>query len=222
MDGVHDMGGMHGFGPVIGSAEDAVFQEEWHGRVFATNLAMLAITGGNIERWRFLIETMPPAEYLASSYYERWLASIFALATELGVLEAEQVREIQAGKAPPVVKADVEAAPPEITLAMVDATTGTVRDKSGEATYREGDQVTAKMLHSPGHCRLPRYVRGRSGTVVRDNGMHALPDARAENGAFVMQRLYTVSFQARELWGESANPRDTLRIDLWESYLEPA
>jgi nitrile hydratase len=222
MDGVHDMGGMHGFGPVMGSAEDPVFQEEWHGRVFATNLAMLAITGGNIDRWRFLIEAMPPAEYLASSYYERWLASIFALATERGALEAEQVREIQAGKAPPVVKANVEAPPPEITLAMVNAPTGTVRDKSGEASYSEGDQVTAKMLHSSGHCRLPRYVRGRSGTVVTDNGMHHLPDARAEDGSFEMQRLYTVSFQARELWGESAHPRDTLRIDLWESYLEPA
>ncbi len=68
MDGVHDMGGMHGFGPVTDEADEAVFHEEWHGRVFATNLALLAVTGGNIDRLRYLIETIPAAEYLASSY----------------------------------------------------------------------------------------------------------------------------------------------------------
>ena len=93
---------------------------------------------------------------------------------------------------------------------------------SGEPAYREGDSVRARITHTAGHTRLPRYARGRLGTVVSDNGNHHLADARAADGSIDMQRLYTVSFTARELWGESASPRDTVRVDLWESYLEPA
>jgi nitrile hydratase len=105
---------------------------------------------------------------------------------------------------------------------MADAPTGVVRDTSGEGIFRVGDRVRTRTAHKAGHTRLPRYVRGRLGTVVGDNGNHHLPDARAAGDEIVMQRLYTVSFTARELWGEEASAVDTVRLDLWESYLEPA
>ena len=207
MDGIHDMGGMHGFGSIPIDEHEAVFPNSWQGRVFACNLALSIQTGGNVDRFRFLIESMPPAEYLSASYYERWLASMVASIEADGLLHGDPE--------------EVVAVPPEIVQAMVNAPTGAARDMSGEATYKEGDQVRARFVHPPGHTRIPRYVRGHVGMVVSDNGNHHLPDIRAATGDIVMQRLYTVSFTARELWGEQANPNDCVCLDLWESYLEP-
>jgi nitrile hydratase len=221
MDGIHDMGGMHGFGEVAATDRDPVFATEWQGRVFANTLAMLIFSGGNLDRFRFLIEAMPPAEYVSSSYYERWLAAMLSTAVEQGLLDRDQVEAIQAGRVPDVQPENVEPLLPEIAGAMVDHPTGTTLDRSGVAAFEVGDRVLAKTMHREGHTRLPRYVRGRSGTVVSDNGNHHLPDARAEDGSLVMQRMYTVAFTARELWGASANPRDSVRLELWESYLEP-
>lgn len=208
MDGIHDMGGMHGFGAIPIDEHETVFPDSWQGRVFACNLALSIQSGGNVDRFRFLIESMPPAEYLSVSYYERWLASMMASIDADGLMDGE----------PKVVTAVL----PEIVRAMVNYPTHTVRDMSGEAAYKEGDPVRARSLHPPGHTRLPRYVRGHTGLVVSDNGNHHLPDIRAATGDIVMQRLYTVSFTARELRGEQANPNDTVCLDLWESYLEPA
>lgn len=208
MDGIHDMGGMHGFGSIPIDDHEAVFPESWQGRVFACNLALSIQTGGNVDRFRFLIESMPPVEYLCASYYERWLASMTASIDADGLMDgdAEAIKTLS----------------PEIVQALVNAPTGAVRDMSGEATYKEGDQVRARTVHPPGHTRMPRYIRGHAGVVVSDNGNHHLPDIRAASGDIVMQRLYTVSFTARELWGVQANPDDTVCLDLWESYLEPA
>ena len=208
MDGIHDMGGMHGFGSIAIDEPEAVFPEGWQGRVFACNLALSIQGGSNVDRFRFFIESMPPVEYLSVSYYERWLASIMASSEADGLLVGNP--------------GEVAAVPPEIVHALVNAPTGAVRDMSGEAAYKEGDLVRARWLHSLGHTRLPRYVRGHAGLVVSDNGNQHLPDIRAATGDVVMQRLYTVSFAARELWGEQANPNDTVCLDLWESYLEPA
>lgn len=220
MDGVHDMGGMHGFGPVPVHDDGAPFPEGWQGRVFASNLVLAIRSGGNVDRFRFLIESMPPAEYLSVNYYERWLASMMASIEETGLLDAEQLAAICEGVAPDVVPVEVEAVPPEIVRTLVDAPAGAVRDMSGEGSFQEGDAVRARCLHSAGHTRLPRYVRGRRGRIIKDNGNQHLPDARAATGDLVMQRLYTVSFTARELWGVAT--RDTVCLDLWESYLEPA
>lgn len=222
MDGVHDMGGMHGFGPIPIENYETPFPERWQGRVFACNLALTIQFGGNVDRFRFLIESMPPAEYLSSSYYERWLASMMASIEADGLLDAEQLAVIRSGAVPDVERDEIDTLSPEIIHALADHPAGLVRDMSGEAAFQRGDAVRARSYHPSGHTRLPRYVRGHRGQVVSDNGNQHLPDVRAETGEMVMQRLYTVSFTARELWGEQANPNDTVCLDLWESYLEPA
>jgi nitrile hydratase len=219
MDGVHDMGGMHGFGPVPADDDGAPFPETWQGRVFATNLALAMQTGGNVDRFRFLIESMPPAEYLGASYYERWLASMLAAIERDGLLDSAQLEQIRAGVVPDVEPDNVEAVPPEIVGALVNAPAGASRDMSGEARFSAGDAVRARCLHPAGHIRLPRYVRGRRGVIVKDCGNQHLPDRRADSAELVPQRLYTVAFTARELW--NADTPDTVRLDLWESYLEP-
>ena len=219
MDGVHDMGGMHGFGPVPTGDDGAPFPETWQGRVFATNLALAIQSGGNVDRFRFLIESMPPAEYLQASYYERWLASMLAAIERDGLLDGAQIDQIRAGIVPEVEPDNVEPVPPEIVQALVNAPAGASRDLSGEGRFAAGDTVRARCLHPAGHIRLPRYVRGRRGVIVKDCGNHHLPDRRADSGELELQRLYTVAFTARELW--NADTPDTVRLDLWESYLEP-
>lgn len=220
MDGIHDMGGMHGFGPVQ-IDDEASFFADWQRRVFAANLALAMQTGGNIDRLRYLVECIPPAEYLSASYFERWLASIEASAGENGILSEQQIADIQAGIVPEVEPDEVDAVPPEVTAMMVNAPdTAAQFDMSGSGSFKVGDPVRARSLRTAGHCRLPRYVRGCRGVVVRDNGNQHLPDTRAATGEVELQRLYTVSFTARELWG--ADTPDTVCLELWESYLEPA
>lgn len=219
MDGVHDMGGMHGFGAIQIDASDKTFAQPWQARVFATNLAMSVHTG-NVDRFRFLLESIPPQDYLGSSYYERWLTAMLASAREQGFLDDVQVQAILAGSTPATTPAEAEAAPPGIVTMLLDVCSEGVRDYSGSGRFAIGDNVKAVNRHIPGHTRLPRYVRGHTGAIVKDNGNQLLPDTHAQTGEVVMQRLYTVAFDARNLWGSEANPRDSVRLDLWESYLD--
>lgn len=220
MDGAHDMGGMHGFGAVDPVDHGEAFPEAWESRVFAMNLAMGIHLGGNVDRFRFLIESMPPADYLASSYYERWLASTLAAIGEQGLLSAAELAAIRAGTSPDVSPAQASALPPEVAAVMANAPSGKRRDMSGSPAFTEGEAVRARPMHRAGHTRMPRYVRGHTGTIVSDNGNQLLPDAHSDSGEVVMERLYTVRFRASDIWGEDANPRDSVCVDLWESYLE--
>jgi len=219
MDGVHDMGGMHGFGAIPIDEGYLPFHETWQARVFANNLA-LSVHTGNVDRFRFLMESMPPAEYLSSSYYERWLAGMLAIVEEKGFLDSNQVREIHAGQTPSTSPADIEAVPPAVVDAMLNAPSQGPRDLSGTPRFAVGDHVRAGCRHTTGHVRLPRYVRGHPGEIVKDNGNQLFPDTHAHNGEMELQRLYTVSFRATDLWGQDANPKDSVRLDLWEAYLD--
>jgi nitrile hydratase len=219
MDGVHDMGGMHGFGAIPIDDGYLPFHETWQGRVFANNLA-LSVHTANVDRFRFLIESMPPAEYLSSSYYERWMASLLAIAEEKGFLDNDQVREIRAGQIPWTSPADTEAVSPAFVDMILNAPSQGARDLSGTPRFMVGDRVRAACRHTPGHVRLPRYVRGHPGEIVKDNGNQLFPDTHAHSGEVDLQRLYTVSFRATDLWGQDANPHDSVRLDLWEAYLD--
>ena len=174
----------------------------------------------NVDRFRFLIESMPPQDYLGSSYYERWLAYILATSQEQGFLDSDQLQAINAGQVPATEPADAEAAPPEIVSMLIDVCSDGVRDYSGRGRFAEGDRVRAVSRHIPGHTRLPRYVRGHPGVFVKDNGSHLFPDTHARTGEVEMQRLYTVTFKATDLWGGDANPHDSVSLDLWETYLD--
>jgi nitrile hydratase len=219
MDGVHDMGGMHGFGAIPIDEGYLPFHETWQARVFANNMA-LSVHTGNVDHFRFLIESIPPAQYLSSSYYERWMAGMLAIVEEKGFLDSNQVREIRAGQIPSTSPADIEAVPPAIVDAMLNAPSQGLRDLSGTHRFAVGDRVSAACRHTTGHVRLPRYVRGHPGEIVKDNGNQLFPDTHARNGEIELQRLYTVSFRATDLWGPDANPNDSVRLDLWEAYLD--
>lgn len=216
MNGVHDMGGMHGLGPVAPEAGEPVFHHAWEARVHALNLA--SPTRGNIDAGRHKLELIPPAEYLRMSYYEKWLTRLEDLLLAGGYVSAE---ELASGRADPAAP---KATPVRTAASVPAAMTGPysyVREAAAPA-FAVGDRVRAKVIQPAGHTRLPRYVRGRTGVIARLHGAHVFPDSHAHGRGEDPRHLYTVSFGATELWGPDAPARDSVRLDLWEPYLERA
>ena len=216
MNGVHDMGGMDGFGSVMREANEPVFHAGWERRLFAmVNLAMRAAEV-NIDEFRHAIERIPPGRYLASSYYERWLAALETLLVERGVITRE---ELLAKFNDP---AEVGGA--EIAIAVRTAAPDAIKEKRGakspRARFVKGDRVRARNINPSGHTRVPRYARGKRGVIARDWGVFVFPDTNAHHAGTKPQHCYSVEFEARELWRKSAEGREKVLIDLWEDYLE--
>ena len=206
MNGIHDMGGLTCFGPVRREVDEPVFHDQWERRVFA----MMMLSGGAlgpIDAYRHAMERMDPVEYLRTTYYEHWLAALERLSEERGLAAA----------APAAQPLDAD-----IIDAVVAGGMPSIRDVPGATPrFAPGDAVRARNLNPPGHTRLPRYVRGRQGSIAACHGIHVFPDTAAHLAGEQPQPLYSVRFTARELWGPDAAARDALYIDLWESYLEP-
>lgn len=193
VNGIHDMGGMHGFGPIVIETDEPVFHAEWEGKVRAIHSGTVG-RYFNLDEFRHAIERMEPAAYLEAAYYERWLHAVEALLKEKGVLAP--------GSAP------AEQAPPKRPANLA------------APNFKAGDRVRARNMHPDGHTRLPRYARGKSGVVTSVKGPFLLPDANAHGSHTEWEYVYPVRFAARELWGPEASARDSVSVDLWESYLE--
>ena len=207
MNGVHDIGGMDGFGPMLIEKNEPVFHADWEKRMYGIAMTLAAQEFRNIDEFRHAIERIPGPVYLDSSYYERWLNAMMTLLVEKKLVTREEL--IARGAAPVAPAQDGDlfrgAAP---------------SSKPRKARFQEGDRVVARNLNPTGHTRLPRYVRGKRGVIHRDWGVYVLADSNAHHVGDRAQHVYSVTFSARELWGKDAPPRDTLRIDLWEDYLE--
>jgi len=218
MDGIHDMGGMHGFGKVEPEANEPVFHPSWEGRCLALNRAMGAIGAWTIDEGRAGIEQLPPDVYLSRSYYGKWALRLQNMAVARGLASAD---ELAAGRA----LHDAKPLKRKLTAADVPGTLtrGSFgRQAPAPARFKVGDRVRAKNIHPPTHTRLPRYARGHAGVIEAIRGCHVFPDSTAVGGGEDPQWLYTVLFEARELWGESADPTLTVSIEAFEPYLEAA
>lgn len=225
MNGVHDVGGMHGFGPIEREQNEPVFHAEWERQVLAMMRASLAQRHFHLDEMRWGIEQMPPHRYLAASYYERWLYSLEWNLIEKGLITPEEIAE----------KLAFYAEHPQAELprrenpALVERLLETIkpappreRPAGPRPRFRVGERVRVRNLHPVGHTRLPRYVRGKQGVIERVDDAFIFPDANAMGRGRQKQPVYSVGFEGRELWGEAAEPRSTLTIDLWEAYLQPA
>ena len=219
MNGIHDLGGLTGFGPIAQDEDKSVFHADWERRVFALNMASLAFMGP-VDRARHAIERMSALDYLSTSYYEHWIAAIETMAKDLGYLTDEELQTGQVVHAKPLPH-------PAPTAAMIE---GLIRggmpanrdEAQTQPAFNLGTRVRARNMEVKGHTRLPRYVRGKAGIVTARHGCHVFPDTYAHDQGEHPQPLYTVRFEARELWGDNVTRRDCVYIDLWESYLEPA
>ena len=219
MNGVHDMGGMDGFGRVAPETDEPVFHAVWEGRVLAMVRAMGAAGTFNIDTSRFYREALPPDVYLSSSYYKKWLLGLEDMLVAKGFIGAD---EIEAGHAlhPPKPLTRGKLTADTVPASLVRGEFG--RPAAQAALFKSGDRVRAKNIHPATHTRLPRYVRGHVGTVERDHGCHVFPDSAAHGGGDDPQWLYTVVFDGEELWGPDGDPTVKISVDAFEPYLEPA
>lgn len=215
MNGVHDMGGMHGLGPIQREADEPVFHERWEGRVFAMLRAMGAWRKWNIDASRYQRELIPAVEYLRMSYYERWLAGLEQLLLSKGLVTSA---ELAGGRATPDAPKQSPALPADKVPQLV--ANGSRSDRPVQTTprFKVGQAVRARNINPTGHTRLPRYARAKQGTIDRIHGAFVFPDSNALFQGENPQHLYSVRFTSHELWGDTT--QDAVYIDLWESYLE--
>jgi nitrile hydratase beta subunit len=214
---IHDMGGMHGFGPVEPEPDEPVFHADWEKRVLAMQRAMGATGLWTIDGGRASLENLSPLAYLAASYYKRWLLGLERRVVTHGLVGED---EIAAGHAlrPGIrlnrkLTADDAKAMPWAIFA---------RPAAGPARFKAGDAVRTRNINPPTHTRLPRYARGKLGTVEAVRGCHVFPDTAALGAGENPQWLYTVVFAGRELWGAEADPSIKVSIEAFEPYLVPA
>jgi len=215
VNGVHDMGGMQGMGPIVHGPDEPVFHEEWEGRAWGLQRAMGRWGRGRWGNTRYELERIPPADYLRMSYYERWFTVLVNRLLRSDLITAG---EIASGRPDPTrPKPTLPPAPPTATGGAAR------RDVHVNSGFKVGQRVLARNIHPEGHTRLPRYTRGKRGTVVRDNGVFALQDTDINGqalGGGKPQHVYTVRFAARALWGDQASRVDSVHVDLWEDHLE--
>jgi nitrile hydratase beta subunit len=219
MDGVHDMGGMDGFGKVEPEPNEPVFHEPWEARVMAMNRSMGATGAWNIDMSRHSRELLPPHIYLAATYYQKWFLGLWQLLLDRGLIDADEIaagHALRPGKPLKRGPFTLKDVPRVLTRAKFGRPTNTT------AKFKISDRVRCKNIHPKTHTRLPRYVRGHVGVVELNHGTHVFPDTVSIDGTENPQWLYTVVFESRELWGEDADPTIKISVDAFEPYLEPA
>jgi nitrile hydratase subunit beta len=242
MDGIHDLGGMHGFGPVRVERDEPVFHARWEGRV----LALTGATGGsftpNVDKFRHAIERLDPVTYLTAGYYGRWLLATETRLVEAGELEPGAVdrraRELalrleRAGDATGAIATTSGATSAAAEPADAAQRPGSQappadrprprfrREVDRAPRFRAGDAVRARSFHPPGHTRLPRYARGKRGRIETVYAAYVFPDTHAHDRGEEPQYAYCVAFTGEELWGPDAEPGTLVHLDLFEPYLEP-
>jgi len=219
MNGAHDMGGMHGMGPIEHEQDEPVFHSRWEARAFALTRAMAAWGKWNIDASRHQRELIPAADYLRMSYYEKWIAGLEALAVKRGLVTAA---ELETGKAAAEAQKMVPVITAESVAQIIGRGAAAARNVPIAPRFAAGQRVRTRNLNPSGHTRLPRYARDKWGIIARDHGVFVFPDTNAHFQGENPQHVYSVRFAARELWGEAANPRDSVYLDLWDDYLEQA
>ncbi len=228
MNGPHDLGGKHGLGPINPETEEPVFHHPWEGRMYG--LVVAAMTGGVliVDEQRHAVERMPYSEYYGSSYYERWLFALEKLFDEKGIIPREELERKVAEQKSAECEAHYPA--PAKPSALATKVMRVLREgasnnlETGQAPeFQPGDKVITKNLHPKTHLRLPSYAKSKVGVVERHYGAFGHPGARAHGRGNEPAHLYSVRFEAGELWGPDAeDPRDFVYLDLFESYLKPA
>ncbi|MEZ2127122.1 MULTISPECIES: nitrile hydratase subunit beta [unclassified Sinorhizobium] len=216
MNGPHDLGGQMGFGPVAPEKDEPYFYAEWEKRALGLTLSCGAFGAWTLDESRYTRENIPPADYLSASYYEIWTRALEVLLQRHGFATGEEIdaghkqtegrvpkRVLKAGMVPGVL---AKGGPCD-------------RPVDTPARFSPGDRVRTRNFNPTTHTRLPRYARAKTGIIEAVQGSYVFPDDNAHGKGENPQWLYTVVFDAAEIWGEGADPSLTVSIDAWESYL---
>ena len=217
MNGIHDMGGMHGMGPINPEKKEPVFHTVWEGRAFALSMAVDGDWPYGADRYQ--IELMPPEKYLRQSYYEKWVTTLVELMVKTRMVTSAEIASGKAIERKTKARHVLTAAEVPSVIAAGDPAS---RNVPATPHFRAGQQVRARNMNPVGHTRLPRYARGKIGRIERDHGVFEFPDTSVNGFGEKPQHVYSVRFAVRELWGEQAALQDSVYVDLWDDYLEPA
>jgi nitrile hydratase len=208
VNGIHDIGGMDGFGLIVREENEPVFHAAWERRMFALAFGVAHAASINDDEFRREIERVPPAAYLKANYYELWYRSHSALLRLRGILEMARPE----GLNPPLTASQVHPA--------IESGASTRMPAEGiAARFAPGDAVVTRNINPAGHTRLPRYARGKPGVIHAERGVFSFADSNARGDGPCPQHLYTVAFTAQALWGEG---RHRIYLDLWDNYLDHA
>ncbi len=223
MNNAHDVGGIHGLGRVEVEPNEPVFHSDWEKVVFAIMWATTELY--NIDEFRYGIERMHPVDYLSSRYYEHWLHTMGSNLVEKGYLTKDEwdarTRYFLSNPDAPVPrKEDPQGVEGFVKIAYEGASAR--REVAAKPRFGAGDRVVAHNRNPIGHTHLARYIRGKRGVIHAVHDAYVLPDTNAHGKGENPQYCYNVAFEARELWGDTAEPNLTVYFDMWESYLEPA
>lgn len=217
MNGPQDLGGQMGFGPVAPEADEPYFHAWWEKRALGVTLAAGAMGAWNIDESRHARESLHPADYYSSSYYEIWIKALETLLKRHGfVTEAELAAGQALGK----------GAQPRRVLQAADVKAALAkggpcdRPVAAAPLFKSGDRVRTITINPAGHTRLPRYARGKVGVIDAVREGFVFPDSNAHGQGEHPQWVYTVVFDGREIWGQGSDPTLSVSIDAWESYLE--
>lgn len=221
----HDIGGVKGLGPVEIEADEPVFHSEWERRIFGMTMATLGKGLFGVEHFRAGVEAIPIIPYMESSYYQRWMVTLEKNLADAGVLTEDEIdaRAVELSRHPETEVGRREE--PEFCEMLLGAIHGGMspeREIEVERRFGLGDEVIAVGTDAPGHTRLPRYVRGKRGTVVRLDKAFVYPETSALREGENPEWCYGVRFEADEVWGADAEQGAPVYVDVWESYLEPA
>jgi len=219
VNGIHDMGGMQDMGPIEYEKNEPVFHAAWESRVFAMFFATGAWHRWNLDAFRHTREVLPPTDYLQLSYYEQWFSGLLDLLVRRGLVTPA---EIESGTpAPRTTKATPPLTTDKVVPVVLSTRIHAQRDVPVSPRFQVGQRVRARNINPVGHTRLPRYARGKFGTIHRDHGVFTFPDTNAHFLGEKPQHVYSVCFAARELWGTQAMEKDCVYLDMWDDYLEP-
>jgi len=219
MNGGADLGGMMGFGPVVQEENEPNFHAQWEERVLGITVAMGASGLWNIDQGRFARESMQPADYMKSSYYQVWLYGLTKLLKAHDMINEE---ELSTGTASLPVVPIKKTLQPDDVLTTLMAGGPANREETEAAQFSQGQQVRTINAHPTTHTRLPRYARDKVGLITKVHGVHVFPDSNAQGFGEKPTWLYQVSFTASTLWGEEKHSSDTITLDLWQPYLMAA
>ncbi|MCB1497854.1 MAG: nitrile hydratase subunit beta [Bauldia sp.] len=218
MDGIHDLGGRQGYGPIDVGEPEEPFHEAWEARMLGIVRSMSRVAPWSIDWFRHVRELIEPVDYLTRPYYDQWLQTYAAMMVNSGVAT---VGELASGKSAAAIPGLAPPMTPDKVAAATRNTARFDRPATEPPRFTVGEAVRARIDANPGHTRLPQYVRGRRGEVTAHHGAHVFPDASAA-GEERPETLYTVCFAATELWPEATAAGDRVYLDLWESYLDAA
>ena len=219
MNGPHDLGGQMGFGPVAPEKDEPCFHADWEKRALGVTLCAGALGAWSIDESRHARESLHPADYYSSSYYEIWIKGLEVLLKRHGFVGDADLAQGKAVERAPAPKRVLKA---ENVAAALARGGRCDRPVDGRPRFAAGDRVRTRNINPQGHTRLPRYARGKTGVVEAVRDGFVFPDSNAHGEGEKPQRVYTVVFEGAEIWGEGADPTLSVSIDAWESYLEPA